>query len=411
MRVELPQLAGARPSHICAEVLATALSDGTRVDTASPHNGAHSAGTQLLSAHGAGAMPGSASPRIGVQRDLKMSSSAGGEDDDENDALIERSGGDASPGGEKPGGPSALYEGAVTVAYCVVYLLVGPALILTNKQIMRDVGFHFPMMVSGIGQASSAICSLVAIRVLGIQPLANAHLVSWHFYLRNMMVVGAATAASLCFGNAGYLFLTVSFVQILKAFTPVFVVAMLYCTAIETPSRRVVGAVIMICVGTSLASAGEAHFNATGLLIMFCAETCEATRLVLTQKLLTNLKFPALEGLYYMAPICAFWMFGLAAILEMPRAISEGAFALVPEHPRLFASAFFCGFAVNVASFLVIKRTNSVMLKLMGTARNAGLAFFSAAFLGDEMTGLQLFGYAVCLFFFGAYNYFKMYKL
>ena len=319
--------------------------------------------------------------------------------------------GDASPSADASSTTSKCMRAARAAAACTLYLLVGPALILTNKQIMRDVGFHFPMMVSGIGQASSAICSLVAIRVLGIQPLANAHLVSWHFYLRNMMVVGAATAASLCFGNAGYLFLTVSFVQILKAFTPVFVVAMLYCTAIETPSRRVVGAVIMICVGTSLASAGEAHFNATGLLIMFCAETCEATRLVLTQKLLTNLKFPALEGLYYMAPICAFWMFGLAAILEMPRAISEGAFALVPEHPRLFASAFFCGFAVNVASFLVIKRTNSVMLKLMGTARNAGLAFFSAAFLGDEMTGLQLFGYAVCLFFFGAYNYFKMYKL
>ena len=181
--------------------------------------------------------------------------------------------------------------------------------------------------------------------------------------------------------------------------------------AADIPSRRVTFSVVAICAGTSIASAGEANFNLTGLLIMAAAETCEATRLVLTQKLLTNLKFPAMEGLYYMAPICAFWMFGLAAILEMPRAISEGAFALVPEHPRLFASAFFCGFAVNVASFLVIKRTNSVMLKLMGTARNAGLAFFSAAFLGDEMTGLQLFGYAVCLFFFGAYNYFKMYKL
>ena len=45
--------------------------------------------------------------------------------------------------------------------------------------------------------------------------------VTWPFYLRNMMVVGGATAASLCFGNAGYLYLTVSFVQILKAFTPV----------------------------------------------------------------------------------------------------------------------------------------------------------------------------------------------
>lgn len=80
-----------------------------------------------------------------------------------------------------------------------------------------------------------------------------------------MGMVGAATAASLCFGNAGYLYLTVSFVQILKvptivaarrklapvallmnilqAFTPVFVVAMLYCTSIETPSRRVCFAV------------------------------------------------------------------------------------------------------------------------------------------------------------------------
>merc|ERR1712159_493265 len=106
----------------------------------------------------------------------------------------------------------------------------------------------------------------------------------------------------------------------------------------------------MICVGTSLASAGEAHFNATGLLIMFCAETCEATRLVLTQKLLTNLKFPALEGLYYMAPICAFWMFGLAAVMELPTALREGSFALIPEHPALFAGAFVFGFAVNVAS-------------------------------------------------------------
>lgn len=53
--------------------------------------------------------------------------------------------------------------------------------------------------------------------------------------------------------------------------------------------------VLMICVGTSIASAGEAHFNLIGLIIMLCAEICEATRLVLTQKLLNNLKFPAME--------------------------------------------------------------------------------------------------------------------
>ena len=93
---------------------------------------------------------------------------------------------------------------------------------------------------------------------------------------------------------------------------------MLYITHIDVPSRRVTFSVVALCVGTGIASAGEAHFNLTGLIIMFFAETCEATRLVLTQKLLTNLKFPALEGLYYMAPICSFWMSGLATVYPYP---------------------------------------------------------------------------------------------
>lgn len=74
------------------------------------------------------------------------------------------------------------------------------------------------------------------------------------------------------------------------------------------------------------------------------------------------------------APICSFWMFGLATFIEMPGAFREGKFALVGEHPQLFALSFALGFLVNVASFLVIKRTSSIMLKLMGTARNAGAA-------------------------------------
>jgi len=55
---------------------------------------------------------------------------------------------------------------------------------------------------------------------------------------------------------------------------------MLYITRIDVPSRRVTFSVVALCVGTGIASAGEAHFNLTGLIIMFFAETCEATRRV-----------------------------------------------------------------------------------------------------------------------------------
>ena len=137
----------------------------------------------------------------------------------------------------------------LTATYVAVYLMVGPALILVNKHLLKDVGFGFPMMVSGIGQASSALGSFLALRVLRLQPLTCAKHVTWPFYLRNMFVVGGATAASLCFGNAGYLYLTVSFVQILKVFSPPtsrrclgcisaqYAVSSVSCPAVSRPSR------------------------------------------------------------------------------------------------------------------------------------------------------------------------------
>ena len=315
-----------------------------------------------------------------------------------------------SPAAATRGGGGGM-SNALTLVYCLLYLLVGPWLIIVNKTIMRDYGFNYPMIVSGLGQASSALGSLVAIRVLRVQELECQEQVTWSFYLRNMAVVGAATAASLSFGNAGYLYLTVSFVQILKAFTPVVVVLMLYLTAVEIPSKRVAFSVLMIAAGTAIASAGEVNFSVMGIAIMAAAETSEATRLVLTQKLLTNLKFPALEGLYYMAPICTFWMWGVASFTELPRAYASGGLAIAQAHAPTFALAALLGFLVNIASFVVIKRTNSLMLKLMGTARNAGLVLFSATFLGDTIMPTQVLGYAVCLAFFGVYNYFKMNKL
>ena len=254
--------------------------------------------------------------------------------------------------------------GALDVLGCVaLYMVVGPALILVNKQLMTSYGFPYPMLISGIGQVSSAIGSFFVVKVFRWQPLSDqARSISWDFYRKNMVVVGAAFAASLCFGNAGYIYLTVSFVQILKAFTPCVVVLFLYLSGVEAPSRNVALSVAAMSAGTVISSFGEAHFNLTGFLIMCAAETSEATRLVLTQRLLCNLKFGAFEGLYLMAPICAAWMWGLALFLEVPKLRASGDFAKITENGDVFLIAALLGFAVNVASFLVIKRTSSVML-------------------------------------------------
>ena len=81
-----------------------------------------------------------------------------------------------------------------------------------------------------------------------------------------------------------------------------------------------------------------------------------------------------IEGQYYMSPISALWLFSAAGVSELPRALRKHALDIPLHAPAIFVASAALGFAVNIATFLVIKSTNSVTLKVLGTARNAGLA-------------------------------------
>lgn len=115
-----------------------------------------------------------------------------------------------------------------------------------------------------------------------------------------------------------------------------------------------------------------------------------------------------IEGQYWMAPISALWLFGAAAILELPRMLRKGALEVPAAHPLLFCAAASLGFLVNISSFLVIKEVGSVALKVLGTARNAGLVLFSALVMGEATTPLEIGGYAIALLGFAAFNYAKI---
>ena len=62
-------------------------------------------------------------------------------------------------------------------------------------------------------------------------------------------------------------------------------------------------------------------------------------------------------------------------------------------------------------TFLVIKLTNSVTLKVINTARNAAFVLVTVTLLGEEASTMQVLGYLVSLGAFSAYLYFKIYKL
>ena len=109
-----------------------------------------------------------------------------------------------------------------------------------------------------------------------------------------------------------------------------------------------------------------------------------------------------------MAPISAVCLFSASAVVELPRILHSKAYLIPLENPYRFSLAASLGFCVNMAAFLVIKSAGSVMLKVLGTARNAGLVVFGAVVIGETISGLELVGYCFSLAAFAAYNYYRM---
>jgi hypothetical protein len=55
---------------------------------------------------------------------------------------------------------------------------------------------------------------------LKVVELQHESKIDWDFYMRNVMPVGASQAATLALGNAVYMYLTVSFIQVRPTFLP-----------------------------------------------------------------------------------------------------------------------------------------------------------------------------------------------
>lgn len=89
--------------------------------------------------------------------------------------------------------------------------------------------------------------------------------------LRSILPIGLLFSGSLILSNTAYLYLSVAYIQMLKAFTPVAILLISWAFKIAEPSKRLGAIVLMISCGIALASHGERHFKLLGFLIQAAA--------------------------------------------------------------------------------------------------------------------------------------------
>jgi drug/metabolite transporter (DMT)-like permease len=126
-------------------------------------------------------------------------------------------------------------------------------------------------------------------------------------YLRAIVPIGLLYSASLVCSNMVYLYLSVAFIQMLKAAAPVAVLLTAWAWGVEEPSLKRFLNIMLIVAGVALASFGEIDFSMAGFLFQLGGIVFEAIRLIMIQVLLAGetQKMDPLVSLYYYAPVCA----------------------------------------------------------------------------------------------------------
>jgi hypothetical protein len=197
-----------------------------------------------------------------------------------------------------------------------VWIFLSGSVIIFNKWVLDTLGFRmspisfvlitgFPIILTTWHLIFATVCTQILARKTTLIDGRKTVKMDAKTYIRSIVPVGAFFSLSLIFCNQAYLYLSVAFIQMLKATTPVAVLLTMWGMQVDRPSFEVLVKVTVIVVGVIIASYGEFAFVFAGFFFQACGILAESLRLVLVQKLLSSPehKMDPLVSLYYFAPV------------------------------------------------------------------------------------------------------------
>ncbi|KAB1202672.1 hypothetical protein CJ030_MR8G012624 [Morella rubra] len=260
--------------------------------------------------------------------------------------------------------------------------------------------FPYPITLTMIHMGFSGAVAFFLIRIFKVGCCLN-------LYATCVVPISAFFASSLWFGNTAYLYISVAFIQMLKALMPVATFLTSVVCGTDKLRCDVFLNMVLVSVGVVVSSYGEIHFNVLGTAYQVMGMFGEALRLVLTQILLQKkgLTLNPITSLYYIAPCSFVFLFVPWYFLEKPvMEVSQIQFNF-----WIFFSNALCALALNFSIFLVIGRTGAVTIRVAGVLKDWILIALSTVLFPESViTGLNIIGYAIALCGVIMYNYLKV---
>ncbi|XP_017422341.2 probable sugar phosphate/phosphate translocator At5g25400 isoform X2 [Vigna angularis] len=297
----------------------------------------------------------------------------------------------------------------LSYTYVAIWIFLSFTVIVYNKYILDKKMYNWPFPIS-LTMIHMSFCATLAVLLVRIFRLVEPVSMSREVYLSSVVPIGALYSLSLWLSNSAYIYLSVSFIQMLKALMPVAVYSIGVLLRKESYKNDTMLNMLSISLGVGVAAYGEARFDAWGVLLQLGAVAFEATRLVMIQILLTSkgISLNPITSLYYVAPCCLVFLSIPWIFVEYPvlRDTSTFQFDFV-----VFGTNSFCAFALNLAVFLLVGKTSALTMNVAGVVKDWLLIAFSWSVIKDTVTPINLFGYGLAFLGVAYYNHSKLQAL
>lgn len=268
--------------------------------------------------------------------------------------------------------------------------------VLFNKWILDSTEFRYPILLTTWHLIFATVVTQVMARTTTMLDGRKSIEMNSRLYARTMLPIGILYSGSLVCSNVVYLYLNISFIQMLKAAGPVVTLLVSWSWGVATPSMEVLVNILVITCSVGLAVSGEIQFSLLGIFFQVASLVCDANRLVMMQILLSDegQKMDPLVTLYYTAPICAV----MNTIIAWHTELVSFHWSAVPNTGYLtLLSNAVVGFMLNVSIFVLIGKTSGLTTTLASIPKNILLIIASVVIWHTQISTIQIVGYSIAL--------------
>ncbi|KAH0744153.1 hypothetical protein KY290_032146 [Solanum tuberosum] len=301
-------------------------------------------------------------------------------------------------------------DDVLTYSYLLLYIALSSGQIFFNKWVLssKEINFPYPLGLTLLHMVFSSILCFMLTKVLKIMKVEEG--MTLDIYINSVIPIGAMFAMTLWLGNTAYLYISVSFAQMLKAIMPVAVFILGVAAGLEMMSCRMLLIMSVISLGVLVASYGEIDINWVGVVYQMGGVVGEALRLIFMEILVKRkgLKLNPISVMYYVSPCSALCLLVPWIFLEKPKMDEQRTWSF---QPLILTLNSLCTFALNLSVFLVIQHTSALTIRVAGVVKDWVVVLLSALLFADtKLTLINLFGYAIAIAGVAAYNNHKLKK-